>query len=67
MIAIAHQSLANRTVEDEPDCLMRYLTLEALVAELSVTAYHSFGGEVGSLEHPTMRALAPHAVTNFRE
>src|SRR5262245_20243372 len=35
---------------------------------VSVTAYHSFGGEVGGFEHPPRYAavLPFHAVTNFR-
>ena len=32
----------------------------------SVTAYHSFGGEVGASNTPRYAALPPYAVTNFR-
>ena len=33
---------------------------------VSVTAYHSFGGEVEARTPPRYAALPPHAVTNFR-
>ena len=33
---------------------------------VSVTAYHSFGGEVEASNTPTIRRLTLHAVTNFR-
>jgi hypothetical protein len=33
---------------------------------VSVTAYHSFGGEVEALNTPRYAALPLHAVTNFR-
>jgi hypothetical protein len=33
---------------------------------VSVTAYHSFGGEVEALNPPRYAALPLHAVTNFR-
>ena len=33
---------------------------------VSVTAYHSFGGEVEASSTPTIRRLTLHAVTNFR-
>jgi hypothetical protein len=33
---------------------------------VSVTAYHSFGGEVEAFELPHDRTLPLHAVTNFR-
>jgi hypothetical protein len=33
---------------------------------VSVTAYHSFSGEVEASNTPTIRRLILHAVTNFR-
>jgi len=33
---------------------------------VSVTAYHSLGGEVEASSTPTIRRLTLHAVTNFR-
>jgi hypothetical protein len=33
---------------------------------VSVTAYHSFAGEVEASSTPTIRRLTPYAVTNFR-
>jgi hypothetical protein len=33
---------------------------------VSVTAYHSFDGEVGASNTPRYAALPLHAVTNFR-
>jgi hypothetical protein len=40
---------------------------ESLKTLLSVTAYHSFGGEVEARTPPRYAALPFHAVTNFRQ
>jgi hypothetical protein len=37
-----------------------------LMTLVSVTAYHSFGGEVEASTPPRYAALPLHAVTNFR-
>jgi hypothetical protein len=62
----APEALARRCARPRSAGPQKVPSRESWQTLVSVWAYRSFSGEVEASNTPTIRALSPHAVTNFR-